>query len=143
MAPTSGLAIRIHLHVWRLVGDRDGYTFGLDFIEGSAFEVGAKNDTAITAVTTASEALSKGRRPNGHPNGILTRVAVNFSSPFLIAAFLRRFFIVRPAWAHSCGWKSRHELVTASEVKRNCVRATERGEEAWSVNRAQMNKNRI
>jgi len=34
-------------------------------------------------------------------------------------------------------------LVTASEVKRNCVRATERGEEAWSVNREPMNKNRI
>ncbi|MGH0276936.1 hypothetical protein NKZ35_30785 [Sinorhizobium meliloti] len=42
-----------------------------------------------------------------------------------------------------CGWKFRHELVTASEVKRNCVRATERGEEAWSVNRVPMNKNRI
>ncbi|ASQ14887.1 hypothetical protein CN151_18825 [Sinorhizobium meliloti] len=50
---------------------------------------------------------------------------------------------MRPAWAHSCGWKSRHELVTASEVKRNCVRVTERGEEAWSVNRVPMNKNRI
>ncbi|MGH0348057.1 lactonase family protein [Sinorhizobium meliloti] len=55
----------------------------------------------------------------------------------------KRLFVVRPAWAHSCGWKSRHELVTASEVKRNCVRATERGEEAWSVNRVPMNKNRI
>ena len=54
-----------------------------------------------------------------------------------------RFVMVRPAWAHSCGWKSRHELVTASEVKRNCVRVTERGEEAWSVNRVPMNKNRI
>jgi len=30
-----------------------------------------------------------------------------------------------------------------SEVKRNCVRATERGKEAWSVNREPMNKNRI
>lgn len=51
--------------------------------------------------------------------------------------------VVRPVWAHSCGWKSRHELVTASEVKRNCVRATERGEEAWSVNRVPMDRNRI
>lgn len=50
---------------------------------------------------------------------------------------------VRPAWAHSCGCKSRHELVTVNEVKRNCVRATERGKEAWSVNREPMNKNRI
>jgi hypothetical protein len=37
---------------------------------------------------------------------------------------------VRPAWAHSCGCKSRHKLVTASEVKRNCMRATDCGEEA-------------
>ena len=50
---------------------------------------------------------------------------------------------MRPAWAHSCGCKSRHKLVMASEAKRNCARATERGEEAWSVNRGPMNKNRI
>jgi hypothetical protein len=37
---------------------------------------------------------------------------------------------VRPAWAQSCGCKSRHELVTVSEVKRNCARVTERGKEA-------------
>ena len=30
-----------------------------------------------------------------------------------------------------------------SKVKRNCVRATERGKEAWSVNREPMDKNRI
>ena len=29
------------------------------------------------------------------------------------------------------------------QVKRNCVRATERGKEAWSVNREPMDKNRI
>ena len=51
--------------------------------------------------------------------------------------------IVRPAWAHTCGCKSRCELVTASKVKRNCARATERGKEARSVNREPMNKNRI
>jgi len=39
--------------------------------------------------------------------------------------------LVRPAWAHSYGYKSRHKLVTASEVKRNCTRAAECGEEAW------------
>jgi hypothetical protein len=39
--------------------------------------------------------------------------------------------------------KSSRELVTVSEVKRNCMRATECGEEAWSVNREPMNKNRI
>ena len=38
---------------------------------------------------------------------------------------------VRPAWAHSYGCKSRRELVTTSEVKRNCTRVTECGEEAW------------
>ena len=42
---------------------------------------------------------------------------------------------VRPAWARSSGCKSPAELATARRVKRNCVRATERGEEAWSVNR--------
>ncbi|AQQ18770.1 hypothetical protein A8D61_12740 [Burkholderia cenocepacia] len=50
---------------------------------------------------------------------------------------------MRPAWAHSCGCKSRHKLVTANEVKRNCMRATECGEEAWSVNREPMDKNCI
>ncbi len=39
--------------------------------------------------------------------------------------------------------KSRRKLITANEAKRNCVRATERGEEAWSVNREPMNKNHI
>jgi hypothetical protein len=34
-------------------------------------------------------------------------------------------------------------LTTASEAKRNCARVTARGEEAWSVNREPMNKNRI
>ena len=50
---------------------------------------------------------------------------------------------VRPTWAHTCGCKSRHELVTVSEVKRNCMRATECGKEAWSVNREPMDKNCI
>ena len=35
------------------------------------------------------------------------------------------------------------KLVTANEAKRNCMRVTECGEEAWSVNREPMNKNRI
>jgi hypothetical protein len=34
-------------------------------------------------------------------------------------------------------------LITTNEAKRNCMRATECGEEAWSVNREPMNKNRI
>jgi hypothetical protein len=34
-------------------------------------------------------------------------------------------------------------LITANEVKRNCVRVTERGEEAWSINCEPMNKNLI
>ncbi|WP_255435264.1 hypothetical protein [Chitinimonas sp. BJB300] len=34
-------------------------------------------------------------------------------------------------------------MITANEVKRNCVRATERGKEAWIVNREPMDKNRI
>jgi hypothetical protein len=52
-------------------------------------------------------------------------------------------FLVRPARAHSWRCKSSRELTTASEVKRNCGRATDRGEEAWSVNRGSMYKNRI
>ncbi|EKD98048.1 MAG: 50S ribosomal protein L17-like protein, partial [uncultured bacterium] len=39
--------------------------------------------------------------------------------------------------------KSRCELLTVSKVKRNCVRVTERREEAWSVNPEPMIKNRI
>jgi hypothetical protein len=50
---------------------------------------------------------------------------------------------VRPAWAHSWRCKSSRELITVSEVKRNCMRVTECGEEAWSVNREPMDKNRI
>ena len=51
--------------------------------------------------------------------------------------------VVRPAWAHTCGCKSRRKLVTTSEAKYNCVRVTERGKEVRSVNREPMNKNRI
>jgi len=50
---------------------------------------------------------------------------------------------VRPAWAHSRRCKSSRKLVTVSEVKRNCMRATECGEEAWSVNHEPMDKNQI
>jgi hypothetical protein len=40
--------------------------------------------------------------------------------------------LVRPAWARSWRCKSSRELATVSEGKRNCVRVTERGEEAWN-----------
>ena len=50
---------------------------------------------------------------------------------------------VRPAWAHSYGCKSRRKLITTSEAKRNCMRATECGEEAWSEIREPMDKNWI
>jgi len=55
----------------------------------------------------------------------------------------RGVFVVRPAWARSWRCKSSRELTTANEVKRNCVRVTDRGEEAWNVNREPMDKNRI
>ena len=42
------------------------------------------------------------------------------------------FVFMRPAWAHSCGCKSRRKLITANEVKRNRMKVTECGEEAWS-----------
>lgn len=51
--------------------------------------------------------------------------------------------MVNPAWAHTCGSKSRCELLTLSKVKRNGVRVTERGKEVWRLNREPMNKNRI
>jgi len=44
-----------------------------------------------------------------------------------------RFSFVRPAWAHSCGCKSRRKVVTSNEAKRNCLRATERGKEARTL----------
>ena len=50
---------------------------------------------------------------------------------------------MRPAWARSWRCKSSRELATVSEVKRNRVRATERGKEAWSVNRESRNTKRI
>ena len=53
------------------------------------------------------------------------------------------FFHVRPAWAHSWRCKSSRELVTVSEVKRNCMRVTDCGEEAWIVNCEPMYKNQI
>ena len=53
------------------------------------------------------------------------------------------FSHVRPARARSCGCKSRRELITANEVRRNCARVAERGEEAWIVICEPMDKNRI
>ena len=47
-------------------------------------------------------------------------------------AFGQTIFVVRPAGARSWRWTSSHKLTTANEAKRNCVRVTERGEEAWS-----------
>jgi len=43
----------------------------------------------------------------------------------------RGVLLVRPAWAHYCGCKSYRKLITANEVKRNCMRVTECGKEAW------------
>ena len=56
---------------------------------------------------------------------------------------LERLSFVRPARAHSWRCKSSRKLATANEAKRNCGRVTNRGKEAWSVNREPMNKNRI
>ena len=41
------------------------------------------------------------------------------------------------------GAKFRRKWITASEMKRNVMRATECGKEAWSINCELMNKNRI
>ena len=45
---------------------------------------------------------------------------------------MRGFSVVRPAWARSWRWKSSRKLTTTSEAKRNCMRVTECGKEAWS-----------
>ena len=42
------------------------------------------------------------------------------------------FCLVRPAWALSCGCKSRRKEVILIEANRSCVRATDRGKEAGS-----------
>jgi hypothetical protein len=59
------------------------------------------------------------------------------------AATRPSFVWVRPAWAPSWRCKSSREQTIVNEVKRNCGRATDRGKDAWSVNRGWMNKNRI
>ena len=41
-------------------------------------------------------------------------------------------FFVRPAWARPWRWKSSFSQIIEIEAKRNCVRVTERGKEAWS-----------
>ena len=69
------------------------------------------------------------------------RTSVLNSKPIVFRRWL--FSIVRPAWAHSYGCKSRRKLITTSEVKRNCMRVTECGKEAWNVNCLSVNKNRI
>ena len=50
------------------------------------------------------------------------------------------FFMVRPAWAQTCGCASGRELTTTNEVKRNCIRVAEYEKEAWSANGEPMNK---
>ena len=74
-----------------------------------------------------------------------SQVQVLVDPPFkkLLTSKISGFFHVRPAWAHSYGCKSRRKLITTSEAKRNCMRATECGKEAWNINCEPMNKNRI
>ena len=50
---------------------------------------------------------------------------------------------MRPAWAHSFRCESGSKLITTNEVKRNCVRTTERGKEARSVKREPRNTKRV
>jgi hypothetical protein len=78
------------------------------------------------------EQLDDQQRP--FADEILKVASIGTSGPFnmlLRSPVMGLRMFVRPAWAHSYGCKSRRKLVTASEVKRNCMRATECGEEAW------------
>ena len=93
---------------------------------------------------TATRGLTFG----AHTNRLRPRVSGNRipqvkEEPAGLREQARRRGTVRPAWARSSGCKSPAELATARQVKRNCVRVTERGKEAWSVNREPMDKNRI
>src|SRR5690554_984794 len=72
-----------------------------------------------------------------------TRNCTNQSVRPLLAGPQGPAFLVRPARAHSCRLKCFSELATASEMKRNCGRATDFGEKAWIVNREPRNKKRI
>ena len=71
------------------------------------------------------------------------RLATRFALPRQTRPRFGGVSVVRPAWAHSWRCKSSRKLATVNEVKRNCGRVTDRGEEAWSVNREPMDKNRI
>src|SRR5260370_42619161 len=68
----------------------------------------------------------------GEWSGLARGLIFSLDQRYRETAFGRSFCLVRPAWAHSCGWKSHRELITTSEAKRNCMRATECGEEAGS-----------
>lgn len=68
---------------------------------------------------------------SGRPLGVAGRTLAVIWKANDEAGLTPRFVIlVRPAWAHSYGCKSRHKQVTASEAKRKCTGATECGEEA-------------
>ena len=58
----------------------------------------------------------------GH--GYLLNVCSNPELGHTLAILRGDLCRVRPAWAHSCGWKSRRKLITANEVKRNCMRVS-------------------
>jgi hypothetical protein len=63
---------------------------------------------------------------------ILRCTAASLGSNVRTPPSRRGVVVVRPAWARSWRCKSFHKLTTANEAKRNCMRATECGEEARS-----------
>ncbi|NHZ67346.1 hypothetical protein F1735_34910, partial [Massilia sp. CCM 8694] len=80
--------------------------------------------TLIALACLASHNLNYSNRP------VRTRMPGGVAGEQLYLA--APYADVRPAWAHSWRCKSSRKLTTVSEVKRNCGRATDCGEEAWS-----------
>ena len=121
-------------------------------VEANGYTYGIHGTPTVLALAGRIAELEGGARTLLVPSGLAALTLVDMAvlsagshvlipdnvyvpNRLLAVRLLQRFGVeasfVRPAWAHSYGCKSRRELVTTSEVKRNCTRATECGEEAW------------
>ena len=79
-----------------------------------------------------SSAYSLGKLGAAFPSsgGIIAYISQSCGVGFFSGTMSIVLYLVRPAWARSWRCKSSRELTTANEVKRNCTRVTECGEEA-------------
>ena len=103
--------------------------------------------TSSIVITPASRASCRASERRGQParrsprapaHARLSRFPSGLASRFSVwhfhaaAGFLSPRSFVRPAWAPSCGCKSRRKETIPIEANRNCGRATDCGEEAGS-----------